>query len=236
MIAYTYMLINFLTIIICFIFSFHPKIKFNQLFLPFITASILVAIPFIIWDAFFTKMGVWWFNNRYLISIRCFGLPIEELLFFICIPFSCTFTYYCIDRYYPMTFLKKHNNKTALIFIILSVITTMFYWENIYTKVTFALLGLSIIILQYILKINWLTKALVVYICLLPGFFMVNGVLTGTGLESPIVNYNSKDFANIRLWTIPIEDAFYGFMMILWNLYFFTIFKNKFKRKRNIPS
>lgn len=230
MIAYTYLLINFLTIIICFIFSFHPKIKFNRVFLPFITASILVAIPFIIWDAYFTKMGVWWFNNKYLIGVRLLVLPIEELLFFICIPFSCTFTYYCIDRYYPMTSLKKYNNKVALFFIMASIIISIFYWEMIYTRVTFLLLSLSIIMLQYILKINWLTKALVIYICLLPGFLMVNGVLTGTGLESPIVNYNPKDFANIRLLTIPLEDAFYGFMMILWNLYFFNIFKNKLEK------
>lgn len=227
MTAYTYLFINFLTIIICFIFSFHPKIKFNKFFLHFIKASILVAIPFIIWDAYFTKIGVWWFNDNYLIGIKLLGLPIEELLFFICIPFSCTFTYYCIDRYYPMTFLKKHNNGVAFIFIIINIIASIFYWEMIYTKITFLLLALSIITLQYILKVNWLTKALVIYICLLPGFFMVNGVLTGTGLESPIVNYNPKDFANIRLWTIPLEDAFYGFMMILWNLYFFDIFKNK---------
>lgn len=227
MTAYTYLLINFLTIIICFIFSFHPKIKFNRFFLPFLAASILVAIPFVIWDAYFTKIGVWWFNDNYLIGIRLFGLPIEEWLFFICIPFSCTFTYYCIDRYYPMTFLKKHNNKVAIIFIIVSIVVSIFYWEMIYTKITFLLLALSIITLQYILKVNWLTKALVIYICLLPGFFMVNGVLTGTGLESPIVNYNPKDFANIRLGTIPMEDAFYGFMMILWNLYFFDIFKHK---------
>ena len=43
------------------------------------------------------------------------------------------------------------------------------------------------------------------------GFFPVNGILTGSGLPSPVVNYNTDEIFNIRLWTIPIEDTAYGF-------------------------
>ena len=53
-------------------------------------------------------------------------------------------------------------------------------------------------------------------------FFIVNGVLTGTGLESPIVNYNPKDFMGIRILTVPLEDAVYGYNMIALNLLLFN--------------
>lgn len=61
----------------------------------------------------------------------------------------------------------------------------------------------------------------------MPGFLAVNGILTGTGLDSPIVNYNPQNFIGFRILTIPIEDVFYGYEMILWNLFFFYRFKQK---------
>ena len=94
--AYTYALILFFTIIICFIASFDKRIQFNLQFGSFLKAAILVAIPFIAWDIWFTAHGVWWFNTDYTLGITFFGLPLEEILFFVCIPFSCIFTYYTI--------------------------------------------------------------------------------------------------------------------------------------------
>ena len=59
MMAYTYALILFFTIIICFIASFDKRIQFNHHFSSFLKAAILVAIPFIAWDIWFTAHGVW---------------------------------------------------------------------------------------------------------------------------------------------------------------------------------
>ena len=92
------------------------------------------------------------------------------------------------------------------------------------------------IYLKFIAKVTWLGKASFVYTILLPGFFAVNGVLTGTGIQEAVVNYNSDHFLNIRMLTIPVEDTVYGYMMILWNIYFFYLFSNlKEKSTLNIP-
>ncbi|WP_353136882.1 lycopene cyclase domain-containing protein, partial [Pseudopedobacter sp.] len=107
---YTYLIINFLTVIVCFIFSFDKRIRFNRYFGSFLKAAILVAIPFILWDSWFTKLGIWWFNDDYLIGIRFLGLPIEEWLFFICIPFSCVFTYFCLTKFFNFNWTNGFNN------------------------------------------------------------------------------------------------------------------------------
>ncbi|MDH6253835.1 lycopene cyclase domain-containing protein [Chryseobacterium sp. H1D6B] len=224
---YTYLLINFFTVIICFLFSFHPKIKFNKHFKPFLLASSLVAVVFIGWDIGFTKNGVWWFNDQYLLGIRLFGLPVEELLFFICIPFSCVFTYYCLDKFFKLDWKPLPEKIFVIVSIIAAFCMAFWYSHLIYTFITFLTTALSLFILYFILKVRWIGKASLIYLLLMPGFIAVNGILTGTGLESPIVNYAPGKFLGIRILTIPIEDIFYGYEMILWNLYLFLKFKKE---------
>lgn len=224
---YTYLAINFFTIIVCFLFSFHPKIKFHKHFKAFIMASSLVAVFFIAWDVWFTKMGVWWFNDRYLIGARLFGLPVEELMFFICIPFSCIFTYFCLDKFFKLDWNPKFEKIFSIASILILLCISVYFREKIYPFVTFLTTAISIFVLYFILKIKWIGKASFVYLILMPGFLSVNGILTGSGLDSPIVNYNPEEIIGFRIFTIPIEDTVYGYEMILWNLYFFYKFKTK---------
>lgn len=222
---YTYLAINFFTIIICFIFSFHPKIKFHRHFKAFLLSSIIVALFFIAWDVWFTANGVWWFNDKYLIGKRLFRLPIEELLFFICIPFSCVFTYFCLDKFFKLDWKPSVEKVFVIISIISCLILAILFRDKIYSFVTFLTTAITLIILYFVLKVKWIGKASFIYLILMPGFLAVNGILTGTGLDSPIVNYNPKDFIGFRILTIPIEDTVYGYEMILWNLFFFHKFK-----------
>ncbi|WP_288459062.1 lycopene cyclase domain-containing protein [Chryseobacterium mucoviscidosis] len=224
---YTYLLVNFFTIIVCFIFSFHHKIKFNRHFKAFILASSIVALFFIIWDIWFTKIGVWWFNDKYLIGLRIVNLPIEEILFFFCIPFSCMFTYFCLDKFFKLDW-KPEMEKIFVIFSIVTLIILALYCrDRIYPFMTCLTTAISMFVLYFILNARWIGKASFIYLILMPGFLSVNGILTGTGLDSPIVNYNPEHFLGIRILTIPIEDTVYGYEMILWNIFLFQKFKKK---------
>ncbi|HET8838840.1 MAG TPA: lycopene cyclase domain-containing protein, partial [Flavobacteriaceae bacterium] len=215
MMQYTYILINFLTVVICFIFSFHPKIKFFKHFVAFIKAAALVAIPFILWDIWFTDMGVWWFNSDYTLGISLFGLPIEEWLFFICIPFACVFTFFCLNKFFDLSWTSAFNNTLVFISIIVCAVVALLHYGNTYTLVTAIALIATLIYLHFIVNAEWIGKASLVFFILMLGFFPVNGVLTGTGLENPIVNYNPGEFLGIRMLSIPIEDAVYGYTQFL---------------------
>lgn len=228
MTVYTYSLILFFTVIICFVASFDKRLLFNRHFGAFIKAAVLVAIPFIAWDVWFTAKGVWWFNTDYTLGIVIAGLPLEEWLFFICIPFSCVFTYYCLDKFYKMEWLSGFNNLIVFVTVIVCSVVALLHYDKIYTLVTAIATILTLIYLHFIVRAKWIGKASFVFTVLMLGFFPVNGVLTGFGLESPIVNYNPNNFLGIRIITIPIEDAVYGYTQFLLVLCFFKLFsKNK---------
>lgn len=226
---FTYALILFFTVIICLIASFDRRIKFNQHFSAFLKAAIVVAIPFIAWDVYFTAKGVWWFNTDYTMGLNIAGLPLEEMLFFIFIPFSCVFTFYTIDKYYKWNALSGFNNILVFVSVIVLSVVALLNTDKIYTLVTAVVTIATLIYLHFIARSEWITKASVVFTILMLGFFPVNGILTGSFIESPIVNYNPKDFLGIRMFTIPIEDAVYGYSQFLLVLYFFKQFQRKTK-------
>ncbi|HBN6703627.1 TPA: lycopene cyclase domain-containing protein [Elizabethkingia anophelis] len=225
--AYTYLLINFFTIIICFIASFDRRIRFNRFFGIFLLSSTIVAIPFILWDVWFTKMGVWWFDTKYTLGIIIAGLPLEEWLFFFCIPFSCVFTYFCLDTFFNFSWADALNNVIVFLSFILLTVCALLYYERTYTLVTALITLLTVFYLHFIVKSEWIGQATFTYLILMPGFFAVNGILTGSVIESPVVNYNPNEFLGIRMFTIPVEDAVYGYSQFLLNIYFFKLLKNK---------
>lgn len=227
MIQYTYILVEFLTIIVCFVFSFHPKIRFDKHFSAFLKASVLVAIPFIVWDVLFTHYDVWWFNTDYTLGLTILGLPVEEWLFFICIPFSCVFTFFCLDKFLKLDWTIAFNNTLVFISVIVCVLIALLFYDKMYTFVTATITTLTLMYLHFVANEEWIGKASLVYLILMLGFFPVNGVLTGTGLESAIVNYNPNEFLGIRLLTIPIEDAVYGYTQFLLIIFFFKRFQEK---------
>lgn len=229
---YTYLLINFLTIIICFVASFDKRIRFDRHFGTFLISSTIVAIPFIAWDVWFTARGVWWFNTDYTLGLVIAGLPLEEWLFFYCIPFSCVFTYYCLERFFDWSWTNAFNNIIVFVTIIVCAVVALLHTDKIYTLVTALFTIGTVIYLHFIAQKEWIGQASATFFVLMLGFFAVNGVLTGTGLESPIVNYNPGDFLGIRMGTIPIEDAVYGYSQFVLNIYFFKLIQ---KSKRPIP-
>ncbi|MAU36262.1 MAG: hypothetical protein CMD14_02685 [Flavobacteriales bacterium] len=220
-----YFQILFFSILIPLIFSFHPRIKFYKKWPEFIKANLLVSIPFLFWDELFTRMGVWGFTKDHLSGSYFFNLPIEEVLFFVTIPYCCVFTY--------EVFLKlnlKNNKTTHLLTLVLASIILLIgilYYNKIYTAITFISLALLLIIL-FISKKDFTQTFYFTYIIITATFFiLVNGILTGGTLDIPPVWYNNNETLNIRIWTIPVEDFFYSMLLILSNIWVFEVFKSR---------
>ena len=220
-----YFQILFFSILIPLIFSFHPRIKFYKKWPEFIKANLLVSIPFLFWDELFTRMGVWGFTKDHLSGSYFFNLPIEEVLFFVTIPYCCVFTY--------EVFLKlnlKNNKTTHLLTLVLASIILLIgilYYNKIYTAITFISLAFLLIIL-FVYKKDFTQTFYFTYIIITATFFiLVNGILTGGTLDIPPVWYNNNETLNIRIWTIPVEDFFYSMLLILSNIWVFEVFKSR---------
>ena len=178
---------------------------------------------------FFTSKGIWSFNSDYITGIYFFNQPMEEILFFICIPFSCVFTYYCLDKFYDLNWKLKAETNFCIIFSLALLLVGLIFWNKQYTSFTFISLGLISLALKLIAKVNWFGKVISVYTVLIIPFLIVNGILTGTGIKGAVVLYNNAEIIGLRLLTIPIEDLFYGLELFLLNVFFYKSLQTKFE-------
>lgn len=229
-----YLLVNIFTILLPFAFSFHPRLAFHKKWWAYLPSMLLAGIPFLIWDSFFTKWEIWGFNPDYLTGFFLLNLPLEEVLFFVCIPYACVFTYHSLNI---LLFDKQKLSIEIVspILIAFLVVLAFMYKDRLYTFTTFSSLAFLILLSKYFLGIKWLKKFYISYSILLLPFFIVNGILTGSGLENPVVWYNEKELIGLKLLSIPIEDIFYGMELIFLNLliyhYIAGIKSNPMKKK-----
>lgn len=219
-----YLLLDFFTLIVPLLFSFHPKIKFYLYWAPLFKAIFLVAIPFILLDSIFVSLGIWGFNTHYVSGYYLYNLPFEEILFFVCIPFSCVFTYYCFDKFFNFSWKPRTENIICILLSALLLMVGILNWNKRYSSITFISTAVVCLVLTFKMNIKWFGKALSTFGVLLIPFIIVNGILTGTCIEAPVVHYNNAENLGIRVLTIPLEDFIYGFELYLLNLYFYKRF------------
>jgi len=227
---YTYLLIDFFTIIVPFIFSFHPKLNFYKTWRSFFPAVIITGVIFVLWDIYFTRLGVWGFNPDYLIGASISNLPIEEILFFFCIPYACVFTFHCLDLFIKKSLSDKAESIVTPLLISILLVAAAMNYDKIYPLVTFISLAALLALSKYLLGLGWLSKFYLIYTILLFPFLIVNGLLTGTGLDAPVVWYNEQEIIGFRIGTIPVEDVFYGMALILMNLQIYLYLKSSGKK------
>jgi len=223
-VKYAYLLINFLSVVFPLMLSFDKRVKFYKSW-KFIWPGLLITgLLFLVWDVFFTVKGVWSFNPNYILGIAFFKLPLEEILFFLTIPFSCIFIYECLNYYVHWQIPNQIVKILTALLTVVSLLILVFFHNPLYTLINFGTLFLLLVLLVYVLKVKWLNRFYLAYLVSLIPFYIVNGILTSI----PIVSYNNAENLGIRVGTIPVEDHFYLMSLLLMNIAFFEYY-----RKRN---
>jgi lycopene cyclase domain-containing protein len=222
-----YLYINIFTISAPFLLSFDKKVAFYKDWKYLFPAIMIMAIVFIGKDVIFASSGIWGFNDEYLIGIRILGLPLEEWLFFITVPYACVFIYACLVAYLKVDPLKHVHRPFLFILSFVLIITGIIFYNRLYTSIIF--IATALLILYNLYKHHqWLSIFLLSYFVAMIPFFIVNGILTGSFIENEVVWYNPAQNLGIRLLTIPIEDAVYNLMMLLMTVQLMEWFRTKY--------
>jgi lycopene cyclase domain-containing protein len=187
---------------------------------PMLIAIVIPAIPFLLWDVFVTGTH-WHFNPEYVSGIKIINLPIEEILFFITVPFACLFTWEMIIRRAK----EKQINMQWLRLLLYLALPAGIYFFSIgkqYTGLTLSFLFIANLVDQF-LKTNLLfDKRFYFYLLLIVIFTLIfNGYLTWR----PVVTYGVDYQLDFRIITIPVEDFFYGISLLWMNTSLYKLLK-----------
>lgn len=224
----TYLFVLGITFIAPFILGFHPRVGFNRQWRKILRGIFWIALLYLPWDMLKTYFGVWSFNDAYISGIFLTNLPLEEVLFFVATPFACLFSYACVQYYWPKqsTDTEKFKKPALWGLIILIVLALLVLRQNItgwYTTSAVAVaIAMSIWAYTRLSKRQFFLGLLTWAILLLP-FYICNGILTGIAfweypfwntemidIKDAVVLYNNAENASIRIWSVPLEDFFYG--------------------------
>lgn len=223
-----YLLLHIFTVSFPLSRSFEPRIQYAKKWKSLFPAIAITATFFLIWDVVFTAEGVWGFNEKYTLGIRIFSLPVEEWLFFITVPFASVFIYECVVYFLPGIASGRAVRLVTALLAIALILLALLHQGKAYTFWNFTFCG-SFLLLAALRNPAWLGKFWVAYFIHLIPFLLVNGILTGSFLDEPIVWYNDSENLAIRILTIPVEDTIYALLLLVMNITFFEGLNNYFK-------
>lgn len=221
-----YLWVNFFVILLPLIGSFERRVTYYRRWPSLFAAILLVLVPFILWDIRFTEAGIWHFNEAYSGYVTLLGLPLAEWLFFICIPFSCVYIYEWV-RYSRgnRTYALHRGSGLYWLHVVLAAGSLgMAFWfhEKAYTSVVMGWSGFLMLVING-LRPRFMRRFWIAYLFTLIPFFVVNGFLTW----KPIVLYNDAENLGIRLGTIPVEDLFYTFLLLLPIIWIYEVLQRR---------
>jgi lycopene cyclase domain-containing protein len=210
-----YLKLEIFSIAIPLLLSFDKKLRFYKMWKSLFPALFISGAVFITTDIIFTRLGIWGFNPRYHSGILLSGLPLEEWLFFILIPYASLFIHYVFVLYshnFSISNSKVRLISFAIIFLLLLVM--VFNTGKTYTFV-YSVLLILILLAALSGKRPVLNSYFLSFPIILIPFFIVNAILTGTFIEGEVVWYNNSEIIGFRLLTVPVEDIGYAFSLIL---------------------
>jgi lycopene cyclase domain-containing protein len=204
--------------------EFRKKTGFFSNFKYFIPAMLFSAAIFVTWDLRFEQHSIWTFNSEFLLGINILKLPIEEWLYFILLSFLGVFLYEYAGRRFP-------DFERPGIFLALSIVLLVFFGilayisrQKLYPFFTFFLLTvyLGYTIFRNRFKKHF-TRFYIAYFILLVPFTIVSGIITAL----PVIEYNPVQFFGIRLFTIPVENFAFLFLLLIINISIYEYLKER---------
>lgn len=209
-------------IVIPVIFSIKREDQYLNKLKYLLPSIIFTGVIFVIWDIRFTELRIWEYNPDFISGIKIKNLPLEKWFFFIAIPFCSVYIYEFLNG--KTTRFENPNVFVAISLVLLVVFggVAYFFRQNLYTFFTFFLLAIyfGYTIFRNNFKKNYPRFYISFLVALIP-FLLLRGVLT----TLPLIIFNSAHITNIHIFTIPIEDLGYFFLLHLMNVTIYEYLK-----------
>lgn len=212
---YVYLIINVLTIAYPLAQSYEKRIRLLQHWKAIFTSIAITGAVFLAWDELFTQLEVWGFNGRYLTGVYIGALPIEEWGFFLTVPFACIFIYEVLNHFIKKDIFANSHQAITLFFLMVTTFLGYYFHDRMYTSTSFFFAAILLLGQLMVFRFSWMGRFYMMYFVSLIPFFIMNGWLTGSFTDEPIVWYNNLENMGLRIFTIPAEDTIYLLGMLL---------------------
>ena len=204
---YYYLIFNLIVLLPVLVLSFTTDVKPHKHVKGLLAGYLFVSLPFMIWDIWAVSRGHWGFNPEFVLGPKLFGVPFEEFLFFITIPFALIYTWGVVKKFIGDIGVPAIMPLIAMGGIsAFSIWSLIFYWDNGYTR-TASIVALVTILLLLGTRLAYSLRFWTFQLILLGLFLIFNSVLT----MLPIVTYDINAIIGFKFGDIPIEDFLFNF-------------------------
>jgi lycopene cyclase domain-containing protein len=213
---YAYLFFNIVVLLPVVVLSLTTDVKPHRHWQALLGAYIVVSLPFILWDVWAAQAGHWGFSSVYITNSRFMHLPLEEILFFITVPFAMMYVWGVIKKFVADRAVRTVWPLLMLsISAAISVAILMLYFSNGYTRsaMIVALFAIGVVACS---KLVFTQRFWTFQLVLLGIFLIANGFLTAL----PVITYGDASIIGARIFSIPLEDFFFNFAFL--NLFLLT--------------
>jgi lycopene cyclase domain-containing protein len=123
--------------------------------------------------------------------------------------------------------LKKFAHYFAFAFTLAGFSFGLMHMEQWYTASACIISALLTIGIYFVNRPAWYAQFIFTFLVAMIPFIIVNGILTGAVTDEPIVWYSENHIMGPRIITIPIEDIFYNYCMLLPIVGLFELFSKR---------
>lgn len=206
---YIYLLINLALLLLSLALAFDKKSTSIRNWRLMVPAALISGLFFSVVSLILNQFKVFIYAPEHTIGLYILQLPIEETLFHFVLAFTGLNIYLVLNARFPKNNLEEFSLSFSNLLLGVLIAMLFFTYTKIYSIVTFSVLFLLLLYVEYINRFRFMYKFYRVYVVMLVTLYLLF-MLTG-GLP------------------VPFEWFFYLMSILLLSIYLFEVFKNKTK-------
>lgn len=210
MAKYTYLLFSAAVFLPVLFLSLKYDVKPQKNYRALAAVAGLVSLPFIIWDMWAASNGHWLFNPEFVLPYRIGGIPLEEILFFLTVPYAMIYVWEVLKKHIGDVKVRGWWPQVVTAAIgLFALVLTVAYWDAGYSRSV----GLAVLLTTALLITSPLVRLRRYWIfqgAHLLLFFACNTFLTSL----PVISYGQDSIIGLRIGTIPLEDFLFSYALI----------------------